>query len=326
MPQQLNPSVLLVTHSADYFTVDRVAEALLRQGVRPFRLDTDLFPQQVQLSTYIDGAELHHKVDGCGQSFTTEEVRAVWLRRIWTSQLSENLKPQFRAVCARESMAALEGFLDGLAAVRWVDSLPKIRQAENKLYQLRVARSVGLRIPRTLVTNDAKRVRTFFQELKGVMVAKLLTPVSVSMDGSSPFVYTNAVREEDLDNAEALCHSPMVFQERIPKQRELRVAFVGGTCFVGALNSAKSIAGQVDWRRASLKELEWEPEMLPNQVTYRLKALMAELGLVYGAIDLILTPDGEYVFLEVNPTGEWGMLERDLGYPISDAIARTLLA
>jgi glutathione synthase/RimK-type ligase-like ATP-grasp enzyme len=223
-------------------------------------------------------------------------------------------------------MAALEGFLDGLAAVRWVDRLPKIRQAENKLYQLRVARSVGLRIPRTLVTNDAKRVRTFFQELKGVMVAKLLTPVSVSMDGSSPFVYTNAVREEDLDNAEALCHSPMVFQERIPKQRELRVAFVGGTCFVGALNSAKSIAGQVDWRRASLEELEWEPDMLPNEVTYRLKALMAELGLVYGAIDLILTPDGEYVFLEVNPTGEWGMLERDLGYPISDAIARTLLA
>lgn len=60
--------------------------------------------------------------------------------------------------------------------------------------------------------------------------------------------------------------------------------------------------------------------MLPDEVTYRMQALMAELGLVYGAIDLILTPDGEYVFLEVNPTGEWGMLERDLGYPISDAM------
>jgi hypothetical protein len=40
----------------------------------------------------------------------------------------------------------------------------------------------------------------------------------------------------------------MVFQERIPKERELRVAFVGGTCFVGALNSAQSSTGQVDWR------------------------------------------------------------------------------
>jgi glutathione synthase/RimK-type ligase-like ATP-grasp enzyme len=52
---------------------------------------------------------------------------------------------------------------------------------------------------------------------------------------------------------------------------------------------------------------------------------MSELGLVYGAIDLICTPAGEYVFLEVNPGGEWGMLERDLGLPIADAIARALL-
>ena len=52
---------------------------------------------------------------------------------------------------------------------------------------------------------------------------------------------------------------------------------------------------------------------------------MSELGLVFGAIDMICTPAGEHVFLEVNPGGEWGMLERDLGLPIADAIARALL-
>ena len=317
--------VLLLTHSADHFTVDRVAEALSRQGVRPFRLDTDRFPQKVRLSTHINYGGLSHLVEDCDQSITVDEVRAVWMRKIWTPQLDENLKPQFREACARESLAALEGFLDGLGAARWVDSLPLIRQAGNKLYQLRVARSVGLRIPRTLVTNDPNQVRAFFRELEGAMVAKLLTVLSVSMEGSGPFVYTSQVREEDLASAEALCHSPMVFQERIPKERELRVAFVGGTCFVGVLNSAQSEAGQVDWRLASPEELYWERDRLPGEVVCRLQALMAELRLVYGAIDLILTPDGEYVFLEVNPTGEWGMLERDLNYPISDAIANALL-
>ena len=53
---------------------------------------------------------------------------------------------------------------------------------------------------------------------------------------------------------------------------------------------------------------------------------MSELGLVFGAVDLICTPSGEYVFLEVNPGGEWGMLERDLGLPISEAIAEALLS
>jgi glutathione synthase/RimK-type ligase-like ATP-grasp enzyme len=53
---------------------------------------------------------------------------------------------------------------------------------------------------------------------------------------------------------------------------------------------------------------------------------MSELGLVFGAIDLICTPEGEHVFLEVNPAGEWGMLERELSLPISDAIAGALMS
>jgi glutathione synthase/RimK-type ligase-like ATP-grasp enzyme len=60
-------------------------------------------------------------------------------------------------------------------------------------------------------------------------------------------------------------------------------------------------------------------------VATAIKALMSKLGLVYGAIDLIRTPNNDYVFLEVNPGGEWGMLERDLNYPISEAIADALL-
>jgi glutathione synthase/RimK-type ligase-like ATP-grasp enzyme len=52
---------------------------------------------------------------------------------------------------------------------------------------------------------------------------------------------------------------------------------------------------------------------------------MRRLGLAYGAIDLIETPEGGHVFLEVNPGGEWGMLEHDLGLPISEAIADALL-
>jgi len=40
---------------------------------------------------------------------------------------------------------------------------------------------------------------------------------------------------------------------------------------------------------------------------------------------VIVTPEGEHVFLEVNPLGQWGMLERDLGLPISQAIAEALL-
>ena len=318
--------VLLLTHSGDYFTVDRVAEALSKRGAQPFRLDTDQFPMAVRLSARLGNDGLRHRLEYGERSVGTEEVQAVWMRRLWQPQLSQELAPQFQESCARESLAALYGFLDSLSEVRWVDTLQRIREAENKLRQLRFAKVVGLRIPRTLVTNDPKLVREFFQEVEGKMVAKLLTPLSTSMEGSSFFVYTSAVREEDLVEAEALRYSPMVFQEQIPKLRELRVVFVAGTLFVGALDASRYSAATMDWRRATPEECVWEPDELPSEVALCLHSFMAKLGLVFGAIDLIRTPAGEHIFLEVNPTGEWGMLERDLGYPIASAIADALLA
>jgi glutathione synthase/RimK-type ligase-like ATP-grasp enzyme len=145
------------------------------------------------------------------------------------------------------------------------------------------------------------------------------------MDAAQPFVYTSRVREEDLEGAEALRHSPMVFQELIPKARELRVVCAAGGAFAGALDAGGTSRGQTDWRRAAPGECRWEKAQLPAEVSSGLRALMSELGLVFGAVDLIRTPSGEHVFLEVNPSGEWGMLERDLGLPISEAIAEALL-
>ncbi|HET8782655.1 MAG TPA: hypothetical protein VFM63_09565, partial [Pyrinomonadaceae bacterium] len=134
----------------------------------------------------------------------------------------------------------------------------------------------------------------------------------------------NRVREEDLAGAEALRHSPMVFQELIPKAFELRVACVARKTFAGALDATGTSRGHTDWRRAAPDECRWQKEELPAEVVSSLQTLMSELGLVFGAVDLICTPAGEHVFLEVNPSGEWGMLERDLGLPISDAIADAL--
>ncbi len=137
-------------------------------------------------------------------------------------------------------------------------------------------------------------------------------------------MFTNAVGPEELEALEGLSHSPMVFQERIEKAHELRVAMVDGQCFAGAIDASRSAAGQVDWRRARPGEARWEPGHVPEQVAGLLRGLMAALGLVYGAVDLIVTPEGDYLFLEVNPAGEWGMLESELGLPISAALAEVL--
>lgn len=325
-PRKSRDIVLLLTHSGDYFTVERVAEAVSRRGARPFRLDTDLFPEAVRISSSLTSRGAEYFIDAGRVSLLAREVRAVWARKIWPPRLDENLDERLRAMCVRESLAALEGFLDGLGDARWVNDPSREREAENKLSQLRLAAAAGLKVPRTLVTNDPARARAFYEELDRVMVAKLLRPLSVSMNEAPFFVYTSEVTARDLEEADTLRHCPMVFQERIPKERELRVAYVGGRLFAGAIDAGDSARGATDWRRAEVGECAWEPAEVPREVAASLDALMTRLGLVYGAIDLIRTPSGEHVFLEVNPGGEWGMLERDLGLPISEAIAEELLS
>src|SRR5205085_3544468 len=96
-------------------------------------------------------------------------------------------------------------------------------------------------------------------------------------------------------------HSPMVFQESISKDIEFRIVFINGHLFTGAIDASSSIKGQSDWRLSAPGECQWKPAGLPDDVASHLGSLMDKLGLVYGAIDMIRTPEGEHVFLEVNP-------------------------
>ena len=156
--------VLLITHSGDFFTIDRVAEALSKKGVKPLRLDTDEFPQTVQITAHFDNSKIYHRLDDGTHSISTEQVQAVWMRRIWEPKLSEELAPQFREACIRESQATLDGFWDSLREARWVNDLQRIDAAQNKMRQLRVACEVGFTIPQTLITNKADSAREFFQQ------------------------------------------------------------------------------------------------------------------------------------------------------------------
>jgi len=319
--------VVIVTQSADHFTVDRVTEAVRRRGLRVFRLDSDRFPSVVRLTaSYGAGAPARHEATVEGEALRGDSVRAVWIRQIWTPRPDEAIDTRYREACERQSWVMLRGFLDGLAAdARWISEPRHVFEATDKLRQLRTAEAAGLVIPRTVVTNDEDEVRAFYRESGGSVVGKLLVPLSTSMERAELRVRTREIREEDLAGLSELRHAPMIFQERVPKAGELRIAYVSGRCLVGEIDASRSAGGKVDWRESTPEECRWRKGRLPAEISARIDRLMRTLGLRYGAVDMIRRPDGEHVFLEVNPTGEWGMLERDAGLEISGAIAEALL-
>jgi len=323
------PTILCVTHSKDFYNIDLVQQAIEKLGYNSFRFNCDEFPSALQFSYSVNAVGQLHTITQGKESISTEDIAAVWLRKDSLPALdveTENGEPPaYAAQCIKESSAAKNLLFNSLKSVPWMDHPLHIHQAEDKGEQMRCAIQAGLNIPDTLITNSPEEVRAFFDKHRGNIVTKMLTPLTVSMGRPSAFVYTSRVKPEHLDKLDGLQYAPMVFQEEIPKAFELRVAYVAGRCFSGKIASvAATEKTQVDWRRADAGECHWEPYELTAEVAKKIHDMMQQLSLLFGAIDLIVTPAGECVFLEVNPNGEWGMLQKFLGLPIAEAIAEVL--
>ena len=100
-------------------------------------------------------------------------------------------------------------------------------------------------------------------------------------------------------------------------------------CLHAAVDSQIAEDARVDWRRDQGPILgTWRPYELPKEIEERLLGLLNLFGLEFGTIDIILTPEGRYVFLEANPLGSFSWLETNLwdrSSPISGAVADILL-
>jgi glutathione synthase/RimK-type ligase-like ATP-grasp enzyme len=235
------------------------------------------------------------------------------------------MDPQLRSASVEESRRTVQGMIVSLRAFH-MDSLESRRRAENKQLQLQVARSIGLPTPRTLTTNNPDAARAFAAKCEGGMIAKMLSSFAIYEGDEEKVVFTTPVKPEDLDDLDGLSLCPMTFQERVPKALELRVTVVGRRVFAASIDSQSNKGAQEDWRRqGSAMIRDWQPYDLPDAVAAKLLELMGHFGLHYGAIDVIVTPDGRHVFLEVNPVGEFFWLERAPGLPISSAIADVLI-
>ncbi|MDY7096042.1 MAG: hypothetical protein SX243_23960, partial [Acidobacteriota bacterium] len=342
-----SPQILLLTHRSDYFTVDRVAQALAEAGAQPVRLDTDDFPTRVGLSLRDDGEGPRFSAtpfasdkplasdDGGAPRGLSEplpdlsRVAAVWTRSPWPPELPEDLDPAYRQSCADQCRCLLDGWLDALHdgphEAAWINPPAANQRAGNKVIQHRLAHRAGLDLPPTLITNDDAQARDFFHRHGGDVMAKLLLPLSRSMDGSGQFLPTTPLTADDLEHLEALRLGPMILQQRVPKDHELRVMVVDGELFVGALGAGTSGPEADDWRVSDPRQVRWQRGRLGPRAAEGLRRLMSSLGLVAGVADFIITPQDRAVFLEINPLGEWGMLERDLELPISHALAQALL-
>ena len=320
--------ILCVTHSNDSFTIDRVLDYFKQVGEPAIRFNTDEYLSDITLTQTVDKNGGDMVITLRDVTFSIHEVRAVWFRKLWTPKIVEEILESYRDNVAAEIQSTLFNFFNLLEKrVPCINPLSlDLKIGMHKYNQLEVANKHELLIPKTVITSDKTVLEAFFNQNGQNIIAKLQNSLSFSMGIGARFFPTTEINSENLPMLwDTLDCCPMIFQENIPKAYELRVAYVDGVCFTGKINTTQTVDGQTDWRNAAVESATWGPYELPEIIAYKLHNMMQDFGLSFGAIDLIKTPEGEYVFLEVNPAGEWGMLELHLNYPIAQTIAQTVL-
>ena len=249
-----------------------------------------------------------------GKALRMETVRSFWWRRPQAFALPPGMAPHAQHFALTELSTALQGMWQCSEAL-WVNNIARDTAAAHKPWQLEMARRVGLSIPDTLITTDPDKVRAFWDSREGEVIYKPFLQTLHS------WRETRQLKREELALLESVRIAPVIFQSLVPGAADLRVTVIGDEVLPAAVDIRK-MEYKLDVR---LNQQEYERHDLPAEVTAKLLGLMRVLGLEYGAIDLRLTPEGEYVFFEVNPAGQFLYVERSSGQPITAALVAHLV-
>jgi len=315
-------TVLIVTNDHDEHA-DAVIEELHRRDVPVFRFHPEEFPDAYSISIEIQDGRIDGEIRSEHRQVAFRDICAAWYRR--SRRLfapPPTLNPLYGDVDNFVKMQAtftVTALFEGLQTL-WVGQPSKLRRAEIKALQLVEAHKAGLTTPTTLFSNDPTRAAAFVDGLgeTDCAIKPLIAVRADDADGARLPLTTTLPKGHALDS---VALAPTTFQPYIDKAYELRCVVLGEKIFAAKLDSQSSEATRKDWRAGDLKHEIYD---LPEHIEAALRRLVRSFDTNFASIDMIVTPDGELVFLDLNPNGQWLWLESELGLPLVASMADLL--
>jgi hypothetical protein len=319
-------TVLIITNDHDEHA-SAVIDELNNRDVPVFRFHPQDVPHACSVSLEIHDGRIEGEIQNAYHRVSFKDICAAWYRRSRNvydgppSMTSERLDQYVKA----QSNATLTSLYDSLQTL-WVGHPYKLRRAEVKALQLQEASKAGLTTPNTLISNDPSRAAAFVSTLGDAECAiKPLIAIGVTDEQGYRLPLTTTLPADHPLDSVAL--APNMFQPYIDKAFELRCVVIGERIFCAKIDSQAHEITRKDWRKGELHDPDPEQEAfsLPDHVQASIRRMMGSFGINFASIDMIVTPSGEFVFLELNPNGQWLWLELDLGLPLVASMADLLM-
>lgn len=290
---------ILILSSIYDFSTDLVTQELEKSGVNYLRLNKESFSDY---RVTIIPEDVLMRIEGpCGAFTVNDGIISVYYRQPIFLRNTPGASLSLKEQLVRSQWMAFLRSLSIFKNARWMNWPESTYLAETKAYQLMIAHELGLNIPKTRIGNNVKE----FQAFSGEIIIKSLDTVLLREGNDSLFTYSTVKQPHRLRDDE-IYEAPLTVQEYLFPKTDIRVTVIGENLFaVKITNNGKSI--EEDWRIISREKIEYTDITLPPEVKYSCQRLVNKLGLNFGAIDLIES-NGKYIFIEINPTGEWGWI------------------
>ncbi len=305
-----NINHLVLSSTIDY-SCDLICAELEKRGFSYLRLNRDRFTEY-EISYDLQGDTIRIKVGDTWFSLSTQSIKSIYFRApvfLRTTGKPYSVEEQLK----RSQWSTFIRNLIVFDKALWINHPVSMYQAENKLYQLKVAKQCGMAVPETCVGNSLP------QNIipRNTYIVKSLDTALFYDNGKEMFTYSTMISGQELLEAE-IKSAPIIIQEYLASKIDLRVTVIGDQVFpVSITKHGEALVG--DWRKGNKDNLDYIPVELPHTINEQILMLMEHLNLSFGGIDLALV-DGTYYFIEVNPTGEWGWLALTAGLPIDRTI------
>lgn len=192
----------------------------------------------------------------------------------------------------------------------------------NKVDNLIIANEMGLDIPDTIVTASNNMKNSFFENNQRI-ITKAMYHCRQNFNQKYSFgTMTKAITKEQISDFN-LNGFPSFFQEQIIKEYELRIFYLHGEFYSTAIFSQNDKQTEVDFRNYNKeRSTRTPPYKLPDKIRIKLRKFMDRIEQDCGSIDIVVTKDKRYIFIEVNPIGQFFQVSYPSNYYLEKKIAR----
>ncbi len=293
---------------------------------------SDLAEKQSSLNVSYDGGKQNIFYKKNDETIDLhKEIKSVLF---WRPSLPDEIKNKMEGKTLEFYKGEWTNFMKGiylsLKDCFWMNPYPWNSIYEEKLYQLKLAQEVGFQIPKSFITTSLDEAHKYFESIDTNVVYKPFSQIfweekKENNQSDIYLIYTNIIDKKDLINSKDVYATPNIFQSYVSKKIELRITCVGKAVMACEIHSQDSKVSKHDWRKYDLDNTPYLKHNLPKNIEQLCLKYLDNLGLTYGCIDMILSPDDEYIFLELNPNGQYGWIEELSKFPITENIARMLI-